>query len=124
MASGYEASRPVRIGNAAHTQMQLDVYGELMDALYQARRGGVDENSRAWAIQCALLHHLAAIWQSRRRHLGDPRRSAAVYLFENHGLGCVRPGHQERNRVRHERADRSMGEDSRSDSRGRVPPGL
>ena len=60
--SGYEGSSPVRIGNAAHTQLQLDVYGELMDALYQARRGGLLENERAWAIQCALLSHLEKTW--------------------------------------------------------------
>ncbi len=59
---GYEKSTPVRIGNAAHNQLQLDVYGELMDALYQARRGGLEENKRAWAIQRGLLAHLKTIW--------------------------------------------------------------
>ena len=59
---GYEKSKPVRIGNAAHTQLQLDVYGELMDALYQSRRGGLRENKHAWAIQCGLLEHLKSIW--------------------------------------------------------------
>ena len=79
--SGYEASRPVRIGNAAHTQMQLDVYGELMDALYQARRGGVDENSRAWAIQCALLHHLAAIWREPDEGIWEIRGGQRQFTY-------------------------------------------
>jgi GH15 family glucan-1,4-alpha-glucosidase len=60
--AGYEGSRPVRIGNTAHTQLQLDVYGELMDALYQSRRCGLVENERAWAVECVLLDHLAKIW--------------------------------------------------------------
>jgi GH15 family glucan-1,4-alpha-glucosidase len=60
---GYEASRPVRIGNAAHDQLQLDVIGEVMDALYQARRGGLDLREEDWAFERALLTHLAAVWQ-------------------------------------------------------------
>jgi GH15 family glucan-1,4-alpha-glucosidase len=59
---GYEASSPVRIGNAAHGQRQLDVFGELMDALHQARRGGLPDSSAAWSLQCALLAHLETIW--------------------------------------------------------------
>jgi len=42
----------VRIGNAAYAQLQLDVFGEVMDALYQARRGGVDGEGVSWALQC------------------------------------------------------------------------
>jgi GH15 family glucan-1,4-alpha-glucosidase len=60
---GFLGSRPVRIGNAAHGQLQLDVYGEVMDALYQARRCGLPENAAAWALQRALLVRLEALWQ-------------------------------------------------------------
>jgi len=60
---GYERSKPVRVGNAAHGQLQLDVYGELMDALYQARRGGLPESEPTWAVEEAILEHLASIWR-------------------------------------------------------------
>ena len=59
---GYERSRPVRIGNAAAGQLQLDVYGEVMDAFYQARCADLDHNHEAWALQSVLLDHLETIW--------------------------------------------------------------
>jgi len=59
---GYENSKPVRVGNAAHTQLQLDVFGEIMDANYQARRGGLTAAESGWDVQLALLEHLAEIW--------------------------------------------------------------
>ena len=59
---GYEDSRPVRIGNAAHGQLQLDVFGEVMDALHQARRGGLETSEAGWAFQCAMLAHLKTVW--------------------------------------------------------------
>ena len=46
---GYEGSRPVRIGNAASNQFQLDVYGEVIDALYHARLAGLEAHPDAWA---------------------------------------------------------------------------
>jgi hypothetical protein len=55
-------TQPVRIGNAAAGQFQLDVYGEVVDALYQARKGALDSDAATWAIQRAMLEHLAKIW--------------------------------------------------------------
>jgi len=60
--SGYESSRPVRIGNAASNQLQLDVFGEVMDAMHQARLGGLPYVAAGWDFQIALLSHLETVW--------------------------------------------------------------
>ncbi len=59
---GYEGSTPVRLGNGAHDQLQLDVYGEVLDAMYQARLGGIASLDAAWAFERALVEHVAAVW--------------------------------------------------------------
>jgi GH15 family glucan-1,4-alpha-glucosidase len=59
---GYEGSRPVRIGNAAVNQTQLDVYGEVLDALYHAHSHGLPANQHGDAIGRVLLDHLAKTW--------------------------------------------------------------
>jgi GH15 family glucan-1,4-alpha-glucosidase len=60
---GYENSAPVRIGNAAHSQLQLDIFGEIMDVHHQARRRGVLPNETGWQAQLAFLDHLRQIWR-------------------------------------------------------------
>ena len=60
---GYEESAPVRIGNAASQQFQLDVYGEVVDALHQTRQMHVPEDPNAWALQRAILEFLEAAWK-------------------------------------------------------------
>jgi len=59
---GYEGSAPVRIGNAASGQLQLDVYGEVMDALHVGRKSGLATHEPVWAVQRALLEHLEKVW--------------------------------------------------------------
>jgi GH15 family glucan-1,4-alpha-glucosidase len=60
---GYEDSRPVRIGNAASDQLQLDVYGEVADALYHARQAGIPASPDAWALNKKLLEWLEDGWR-------------------------------------------------------------
>lgn len=60
---GFAHSAPVRVGNAAFQQLQLDVYGEVMDVLHQARKDGMEPVDAEWDIQCALLEHLETVWQ-------------------------------------------------------------
>jgi GH15 family glucan-1,4-alpha-glucosidase len=60
---GYENSKPVRVGNAAHTQTQLDVYGEVMNALHLARVGGIPESVDVWQFQKTLANHIMDRWR-------------------------------------------------------------
>lgn len=61
--TGYHGASPVRVGNAAAAQLQLDIYGELADALHQAREGGLPRNEPAIELQRTLLQHLEQAWR-------------------------------------------------------------
>jgi len=100
--SGYEGAQPVRIGNGAVDQFQLDVYGELMDSMHDARHRGIDPEPNAWAVQRALMDFLEGhwelpdegIWEVRgpRRHFTHSKVMAwvaadrAVKAVESYGL--------------------------------------
>lgn len=61
--AGYRGSQPVRVGNAAAQQLQLDVFGEVLDCLYQGRCGGLPEHDLDWSLQSALLDRLDEVWR-------------------------------------------------------------
>jgi GH15 family glucan-1,4-alpha-glucosidase len=60
---GYEGSKPVRVGNAASDQFQLDIYGELLDSMYQADRAGIKPSEPEWRMQVKLLDFLETKWE-------------------------------------------------------------
>ena len=78
---GYEKSSPVRIGNAAHQQLQMDVFGELMDTYHQARRGGLTSNEPGWSIQLEFLKHLASIWREPDQGIWEMRGPAQHFTY-------------------------------------------
>jgi GH15 family glucan-1,4-alpha-glucosidase len=71
--AGYEGSRPVRIGNAAADQLQLDVWGETLDGLSFAREAGLSANDDAWALQVNLLEFLEGNWREPDNGLWEMR---------------------------------------------------
>jgi GH15 family glucan-1,4-alpha-glucosidase len=70
---GYEGSRPVRVGNAAVKQLQLDVYGEVMDTLYQAREAGMTPDAWSWGLQKQMLQALERVWREPDEGLWEVR---------------------------------------------------
>jgi GH15 family glucan-1,4-alpha-glucosidase len=73
---GYEQSTPVRIGNAASEQLQLDVYGDVLDAAYQTRAHGAPQSDHAWALLRALLHWLEDGWRKEDAGIWEVRGPA------------------------------------------------
>jgi GH15 family glucan-1,4-alpha-glucosidase len=78
---GYEKSAPVRIGNEAHNQLQLDVLGELMDTLHQARCGGLAPNADGWNLEIEFLKHLATIWRNRDSGIWEVRGEEQHFVY-------------------------------------------
>ncbi|MGV9991025.1 glycoside hydrolase family 15 protein [Streptomyces sp. NPDC003374] len=70
---GFAGSAPVRIGNDAVGQLQLDVYGEVMDSLWLARRSGLSVRPHVWSMQCVLLAFLRTAWRQPDEGLWEVR---------------------------------------------------
>ena len=79
--TGYEGSRPVRVGNAAHDQVQLDVFGSVMGEFDAARRSGLPMVEDAWPLQRAIAKHLLTIWQEPDSSLWEIRGKPRHYVF-------------------------------------------
>jgi GH15 family glucan-1,4-alpha-glucosidase len=78
---GFESSKPVRVGNAASDQLQLDVFGEVMDALHQGRRSGLPRSIDSWGLQRALIQHLATIWEKPDQGMWDVRGGPQHFTY-------------------------------------------
>jgi GH15 family glucan-1,4-alpha-glucosidase len=70
---GFEGSTPVRVGNAAHAQFQLDVFGEVLDATHQGWKMGVPHDDNAWRIDTALVTYLESAWKEADEGIWEVR---------------------------------------------------
>jgi GH15 family glucan-1,4-alpha-glucosidase len=77
---GYEGAQPVRVGNAAHAQLQLDVYGELIDAFHQSRIAKLKLDDGSWDLECIVLDHLAEVWNQPDHGIWERRGDGAHYV--------------------------------------------
>jgi GH15 family glucan-1,4-alpha-glucosidase len=79
--AGYGGARPVRVGNAAAEQLQLDIYGEVMDALHHGRVGKLADNEAEWGLQQELLGHLQGIWQQPDEGIWEVRGGRRPFTY-------------------------------------------
>ncbi len=78
---GYQGAAPVRIGNAASEQLQLDVFGEVTEALHQARNGGLAHAPASWELQKAIIAHLETIWQQPDEGIWETRGGRKHFTY-------------------------------------------
>ncbi|MBV8977914.1 MAG: glycoside hydrolase family 15 protein [Alphaproteobacteria bacterium] len=78
---GYGGAKPVRIGNAASSQRQLDVWGEMADALRMARKEGLTPELSAWGLQCAAIRHLEKIWREPDNGIWEMRGPRRHFVY-------------------------------------------
>jgi len=79
--AGYEGSRPVRVGNAASTQVQLDIYGELLDAYFHGVTGIEDEDPESFRLPRNIVEHLETIWDQPDQGIWETRSGAQQFTY-------------------------------------------
>jgi GH15 family glucan-1,4-alpha-glucosidase len=77
--AGYQGAKPVRIGNAASSQVQLDVYGEVLECLHQSRHHGMGPPSHGWSLQRGIVDHLMSIWEQPDEGMWEVRGGARQF---------------------------------------------
>ena len=111
--SGYEGSQPVRAGNAAAAQRQLDIFGEVIDALCLAARAGIKPSPHDIDLQAALVDHIGSVWEQPDKGLWEARGEARNFTYSRvmawvgvdrfiqspAARACVKPGRLRRLRV-------------------------
>jgi GH15 family glucan-1,4-alpha-glucosidase len=78
---GYGGALPVRVGNAAHAQLQLDVYGELIDSFYMTRVAKLELDGDTWAVEKEVLRHVAEVWQRPDHGIWERRGNGKHYVL-------------------------------------------
>ncbi len=78
---GYQGAAPVRIGNAASQQLQIDVFGEVTEALHQARNGNLADPMQSWTLQCGIIEHLETIWHQPDEGIWETRGGRKHFTY-------------------------------------------
>ena len=122
---GYAGSKPVRVGNAAHEQFQLDVYGELIDALHQSRRHGLAPDGESWSLEQKVMDFLEGrLGQAGRGDLGGARAAPPLRALEGARVGGARPRDRRGRELRPARPGRPLAPDPPRGARRGLPRGL
>ena len=79
--AGYQGAAPVRIGNAASAQLQLDVFGEVTEALHQARNGGLASPPASWKLQLGIIEHLETMWNEPDEGIWETRGGRQHFVY-------------------------------------------
>ncbi len=122
---GYEQSRPVRVGNAAVDQRQLDVYGEVLHAIHEGQLRGMPSSRHGMDVRRAILEHMESIWREPDEGIWEVRGiPRTLHPFEGDGVGRVRPRREDGGDERRRRNRPAMAPDRRRHPRRGPRQGL